>query len=79
MDTAAVIAAVAAAIKAAVDLTPAIIRTVQDATPFAEAIIRTVSGETISPDQLDALDAQIAALSAALQAPLAPDDGSTTT
>jgi hypothetical protein len=79
MDTAAIIAAVAAAIKAAVDLTPAVIRTVQDATPFAETIVRAIGGDTISRDQLDALEAQIAALSAALQAPLPSDDGGTTT
>jgi hypothetical protein len=79
MDTAAIITAVAAAIKAAVDLTPAVIKTVQDATPFAQAIVATIKGETITQDQLDELEAQITALSQQLQAPLPADDGSTTT
>lgn len=79
METAAIISAVAAAIKAAVDLTPSVIKTVQDATPFAQAIVATIKGKNITQDQLDQLEAQITSLSQQLQAPLPPDDGSTTT
>jgi hypothetical protein len=79
METAAIISAVAAAVKAAVDLTPSVIKTVQDATPFAQAIVATIKGENITQDQLDQLEAQITTLSLQLQAPLPADDGTTTT
>ena len=79
MDTAAIISVVAAAVKAAVDLTPAVIKTVQDAEPFAAAIVNAIRGDNITQDQLDELEAKISDLSAQLQQPLPADDGTTTT
>lgn len=69
-----IIATVAAAIKAVVDLTPVVIKTVEDAKPFAEIIWTNLKGKgATKPADLDRLQMQIAALSAQLQAPLPPE------
>lgn len=77
METSAIIATISAVIKAAVDLTPLIISTVEDAKPFAEEIVKLLSGGStkITQADLDALEARVDALSAQLQVPL-PDEPS---
>ena len=73
MSTASVIAAISSVIKLAVDLTPAVIKTVQDAKPFAEAIYDSLIGDKdITQEELDILKAKIVELSNQLQAPLPP-------
>jgi hypothetical protein len=78
MDAAAIIALIGTVIKTAVDLTPTVIKTVQDAEPFALTIWNNlVNKKVITVDDLATLEAQLTALSAQLQAPLPseqPDD-----
>ena len=74
MDTAAIIALIGTVIKTAVDLTPVVIKTAQDAEPFAKAIWdNLVNKKVITADDLTALETQLTALSAQLQAPLPPE------
>lgn len=68
----ATIATIATVIKTAVDLGPTIIKGIQDAEPFAKAIIDTLQGKTPSQDDLAQLEAHIQNLSDQLQQPL-PD------
>ena len=75
MDPATIIATVATVIKTAVDVGPSIIKGVEDATPFAQAIYDTLTGGTITQAQLDSLTAQIKVLSDQLQAPMDQEDG----
>lgn len=79
MDPATIIAAISAVIKTVVDLTPAVIKTAQDAEPFAAAIVGMFKGTNITEDQLKELEMKITMLSNQLQEPLPPDDGTTTT
>lgn len=73
MNTAAIISAISSVIKVAVDLTPVVIKTVEDAKPFAEAIYNTLIGnKDITQEELDILQAKILELSNQLQAPLPP-------
>lgn len=73
MDAQAIIALVATIIKTAVDLTPSVIKTVQDAEPFAKAIWDDlINKKEITPEDLAALETKLAALSDQLQAPLPP-------
>lgn len=75
MDAADIIKLVGTVIKTAVDLTPSVIKTVQDAEPFALTIWNNlVNKKVITPADLDLLAAQLTALSARLQAPLPPAD-----
>ncbi len=77
MDTAQILAAIAAVIKTAVDLTPTIISAVEDATPFARAIYGlVVKGTNATQADVDAMLAEVNALNDDLQRPLPPDDGS---
>ena len=74
MDAAEIIALIGAVIKTAVDLTPTVIKTVQDAEPFALTIWNNlVNKKVITADNLATLEAQLTALSAQLQAPLPPE------
>lgn len=74
MKASEIITSVAEVIKQAVELTPAIIKTVDDAKPFAEIIWNNIGGTTVvSQADLDRIRIQIAALSAQLQAPLPPE------
>jgi len=73
MDTAAIVSLIAAVVKTAVDLTPKIIQTVEDAAPFAEAIYNDLfGGADVTPEQAEQLKASIAALEARLNKPLPP-------
>lgn len=75
MNVISIIGLIGTVIKTAVDLTPAVIKTVEDAEPFAKAIWdNLVNKKVISQSDLDTLEAQLAALSAQLQAPLPPAD-----
>lgn len=78
MDPATIITLIGTVIKTAVDLTPAVIKTVSDAEPFAQTIWNNlVNKKVITPEDLSTLEAQLTALSAQLQAPLPaeqPDD-----
>lgn len=76
MEYAAIIAAISAALKGIVDLGPGIIKLEQDAEPFAIALYNMVKGAKVTQAQLDEGMARIGALSAQLQVPLPPDDGS---
>ena len=73
MDAIAIIGLISTVIKTAVDLTPAVIKTIDDAEPFAKAIWdNLVNKKVITADDLATLEAQLTALSAQLQAPLPP-------
>jgi hypothetical protein len=74
MEAAAIISTIAAIIKTAVDLTPTVIKGVQDATPFAEAIYHALKGDNITQDQLTELEKRITDLSNQLQAPLPEEE-----
>jgi hypothetical protein len=75
MDAIAIISAIGSVIKLAVDLTPSVIKTVDDAKPFAKAIYDDlVNKKVITHDDLLALEAKLTELSAQLQAPLPPED-----
>ena len=73
-DVVAVIGAIAGVIKTAVELGPTVIKGVQDARPFAEAIYNILKGTDITQDQLNQLEEQISRLSAELQRPLPPEE-----
>lgn len=74
MDALSIINIIAQVVKTAADLGPVIIKDVEDATPFAEAIYNhLVNKKPITQSDLDALDARIANLSEQLQAPLPPE------
>lgn len=77
MDPLTIIGVVASVIKTAVDLGPTVIKGIEDAKPFADAIVRTLTGGEVTPEQLAELEAQIAALSAQLQAPMEGEDDGT--
>lgn len=73
MSTASVIAAISSVIKVAVDLTPVVIKTIEDAKPFAQAIYDTLIGDKdITPEELELLKAKVLELSNQLQTPLPP-------
>lgn len=74
MDPLAIVTLIAGIIKTAVDLTPTIIKGVEDAKPFAEAIYHALKGDNITKDQLIELEAKIKALSDQLQKPLPPEE-----
>lgn len=74
MDATAIINLIATVIKTAVDLTPTVIKGVEDAKPFAEAIYHALKGDNITQDQLDQLEAKITDLSNQLQQPLPPEE-----
>lgn len=74
MDVAQIITVVAGVLKTAVDLGPTVIKGVEDAKPFAEAIVGMLKGTNVTDDQLAELEAKITALSSQLQAPLPPED-----
>jgi hypothetical protein len=71
----AIIAAVAGAVKTAVDLGPSVIKVIEDAKPFAQQIIDAIGGKKVTDAQLAQLEAGIQALSDDLQTPLPPDTG----
>lgn len=74
MDIASIVGIIGSVIKTAVDLTPGVIKTVEDAAPFAELIWdHLVNKKVITQADLDSLDAKLAALSARIQAELAPE------
>lgn len=74
MDSITVIETIAKIIKIAVDLTPTVIKTIEDAKPFAEALYKTIKGNGVTQDDLDALEDRITILSQQLQLPLPPED-----
>lgn len=72
MDSEAIIAVIAKVIQVAVDMGPEVIK---DATPFAETIYNNLfKGQTATDADATAVEAQLAVLSAQLQAPL-PEGG----
>ena len=74
MNAAAIIAAIEAALGAAVELAPTAIKLEQVVAPLAQGIWdHLVNKKVIVQTDLDALNAQIADLSARIQAPL-PDE-----
>jgi len=79
MDPATIISTIGTVITEAVQLGPTVIKAAEDAEPFAQLIYGLFTGTNVTQAQLDALQANLAALSAQLQEPLLPDDGTTTT
>ena len=74
MEATAIIATIATIIKTAVDNGPTIIKGIQDAKPFAEAIYHALKGDNITQDQLTALELHITELSNELQKELPPEE-----
>jgi hypothetical protein len=79
MDPTTIITTIATVINEAVTLGPIVIKGVEDAEPFAKLIYGLFTGTNVTADQITILQQQLAALSAQLQDPLPPDDGTTTT
>lgn len=74
MDIGSIVSVIGNVIKTAVDLTPGVIKTVEDAAPFAELIWdHLVNKKVITQSDLNDLDAKLAALSARIQAELPPE------
>lgn len=75
MDSAVIIATIASIIKTAVDVGPVVIKGIEDAKPFAEALYNTLfKGHKITEEELAQLEARIKDLSAQLQLPLPPEE-----
>ena len=75
MDALTIITAIAGVIKTAVELTPTVIKTVNDAKPFAEAIYNSIiKGNEVTEDQLKELEDRLTELSNQLQLPLPPEE-----
>lgn len=74
MEAAAIISTIAAIVKTAVDLTPTVIKGVEDAKPFAEAIYHALKGDNITQDQLTELERRISDLSNQLQKELPAEE-----
>lgn len=72
MDALQIIALIVAAVKAASDIGPIVIKTTADAKPFLMELISGLLGRTVTDDEQTAIEAQIVALSAQLQTPLPP-------
>lgn len=69
------IASLAKIIKMVVDVGPDVIKTVEDAKPFAQQIFSTMrGGKEITADELKDLEAKIDELASELQRPLPPED-----
>ena len=75
MDALQIIAIVAAALKAANDLGPIVIKTAENLKPFILQFIRGIMGRDLAPDEQASIEAQIDALSTQLQIPLPPEQG----
>ena len=70
MEAAAIITTIASIIKTVVDLTPTVIKGIEDARPFAEAIFKTLKGDKeITQEELTELEARMTDLSNQLQLP----------
>ena len=74
-----VINAIAAVVNAAVKLGPGVIKTVEDAAPFAKAIYGLFDRTNVTQAQLDDLASRIKVLSNELQQPLPPEEPSNET
>ena len=71
----ATLTAIANVINAAVQIGPSVIKGVEDALPFAQAIYNNLFNKTtITQADLDALDAQVQAMVDQALTPLPPDD-----
>jgi hypothetical protein len=80
MNPVAIIAAIEGILQTVVQIAPSIEAGVTSLTPIAKAIYdNLVGGVAITQAQLDALEVQVDAAAAAIQAPLPPDDGTTST
>ena len=74
METALIVAKTAEIIKTIVDLTPTVIKTVEDAKPFAQLLYETFStGKKVTTEGLENVHAEVKRLSAELQQPLPSD------
>ena len=74
MEPITIVAAVAAGIKAIIDLAPGVISTIDDAKPYAEKLIALIKGENITQDELDAFLVDLTAKHVKFQEPLPPED-----
>ena len=72
MDLATALATVLTVIKTLAEVEPILVQGVNDLKPFAVALYEKLTGQTISDADLTALEAQVDALSAELQAPMPP-------
>lgn len=79
MDTVAAIALAEAIVEAIVKVAPSIEQGIVSSIPYVQAIAGLVQGTNATQDQIDALLASANIASTQFQAPLPPDDGSTTT
>ncbi len=74
MNPAAIIAAIEAVISTAVELAPAALKLEQVVAPLAQSIWdHLVNKKVVTQTDIDALGAQVADLSARIQAPLPPE------
>lgn len=74
MNTTEIINIIALVISEAVKLGPVVIKTTEDAAPFAKAIYGLFTGTNVTQAQLDELVAKIKNLSNELQKPLPPEE-----
>jgi hypothetical protein len=73
------LAAAEAIVSAIVKVAPAIEQGVVSSLPYVQAIAGLIGGTNATPDQIDAVLAQISTATDAFLDPLPPDDGSTAT
>jgi ABC-type transporter Mla subunit MlaD len=79
VDIAAIVAAATSVVNAIVAAAPAIEKGAVDSAPYVQAIAGLITGSNATQEQIDSLLEQVNAASADFQAPLPPDDGTTTT
>lgn len=74
MDALQIVALVVAALKAAAEVGPIVIKTAENAKPFIMQLVSGLLGRELAPDEQAKIEAQLDALSAQLQTPLPPAD-----
>lgn len=73
-DVVKIVETVAKVLITVVEVAPTVIKTIEDAKPFAKAIVDTVRGKEPTQEELSELEARINDLSRQLQVPLPPEE-----
>lgn len=80
MNPLSIIATIEGILQTVVALAPSVEKGITSLTPIATSIYNNlVNGQAITQAQLDALESEVDAAAAQIQAPLPADDGTTTT
>jgi hypothetical protein len=79
MDAISAISLAEAIVEAIIKLAPSIEAGIVSSVPYAQAIAGLIQGTNATQEQIDTLMSQLATAEAQFQAPLSPDDGTTST